>query len=224
MNKGTYKRCAAPIVRTAKTGPIAAYCSYDCKRLAAYHRRIETGGYERDRAKRLAEYVPKPITTRQCTTCNRAFTAKRVDAKFCSTRCSTHFKRINPDGSCVTTDCHRTAEARGLCATCWKRDGRATGRIASDPWDDRRKANYHRRRALKVATQVEDIIPRAIYERDGWTCGLCALAVDQRKAWPDPLSPSLDHVTPLSKGGTHTHDNVQLAHLTCNVSKGNRVA
>lgn len=34
---------------------------------------------------------------------------------------------------------------------------------------------------------------------------------------------SIDHIRPLSKGGTHTWDNVQLAHLKCNIKKGNRV-
>lgn len=33
--------------------------------------------------------------------------------------------------------------------------------------------------------------------------------------------PSIDHVIPLSKGGTHTWDNVRLAHRICNTLKGN---
>ena len=31
--------------------------------------------------------------------------------------------------------------------------------------------------------------------------------------------PSVDHIIPVSKGGTHTWDNVQLAHVSCNVKK-----
>jgi 5-methylcytosine-specific restriction endonuclease McrA len=38
------------------------------------------------------------------------------------------------------------------------------------------------------------------------------------------MGPSLDHIVPVSLGGTHTWANVQLAHLRCNVSKGNRPA
>ena len=33
------------------------------------------------------------------------------------------------------------------------------------------------------------------------------------------LYPTLDHIIPLSKGGTHTWDNVQLAHMSCNAGK-----
>ncbi|WP_158070491.1 HNH endonuclease [Streptomyces luteocolor] len=36
------------------------------------------------------------------------------------------------------------------------------------------------------------------------------------------MSPSLDHVIPLSRGGSHRRDNVQLAHLRCNLRKNNR--
>jgi 5-methylcytosine-specific restriction endonuclease McrA len=34
--------------------------------------------------------------------------------------------------------------------------------------------------------------------------------------------PSIDHVRPISKGGSHTWDNVMLAHKGCNSKKGNR--
>lgn len=63
-----------------------------------------------------------------------------------------------------------------------------------------------------------------VYERDGWICGLCGLPVDDYLTYPDPRSASLDHVTPLSLGGSHMLENVQLAHLGCNVQKGARVA
>jgi 5-methylcytosine-specific restriction endonuclease McrA len=48
--------------------------------------------------------------------------------------------------------------------------------------------------------------------------------VDKRLAWPDPKSASLDHVRPISRGGSHTYFNVQLAHLTCNLKKGKGAA
>lgn len=219
------KECGTNIVIVeAKTGPPSEYCSSDCKRKAAYRRRMESGGYARDQARARAEYVPKPTTERSCVVCGEIFSAKRDEARFCSTRCSTRFRRLNPDGSCSTEGCRRTSEARGLCAVCWKREGRAAGRITTDPWDERRKANWHKRRAQKATTQVETLRPADIYERDIWLCGLCSTPVDPDVSWPDPQSASLDHISPLSKGGTHTYENVQLAHLSCNVSKGNRVA
>jgi len=78
------------------------------------------------------------------------------------------------------------------------------------------------RRAKRKAQFVENINHNKIYERDGFICKLCGKQVDVSFKFPNPLSPSIDHIIPLSKGGLHCAENVQLAHLGCNVSKGNR--
>jgi 5-methylcytosine-specific restriction endonuclease McrA len=36
-----------------------------------------------------------------------------------------------------------------------------------------------------------------------------------------PLYPSIDHIVPMSKGGDHVWNNVQVAHIICNSYKGN---
>lgn len=51
-----------------------------------------------------------------------------------------------------------------------------------------------------------------VFERDGWICGICGKAVED--------SPVLDHIIPISRGGTHTRENTQCAHAACNCSKG----
>lgn len=61
----------------------------------------------------------------------------------------------------------------------------------------------------------------AIYERDGWECGLCAGSVDRdligtRSHW----RPSLDHVVPRSAGGADDPSNLRLAHWWCNSVRG----
>lgn len=58
--------------------------------------------------------------------------------------------------------------------------------------------------------------------RDGDACGICGTPVDARRGHPDPLSPSVDHIVPYSRGGSNTADNCQLAHLICNLRKNNR--
>lgn len=60
----------------------------------------------------------------------------------------------------------------------------------------------------------------AIFERDGWTCQLCYTPVDPKLNKRHPMMASLDHIVPLSCGGTHEPSNVQLAHLICNIKKG----
>lgn len=55
-------------------------------------------------------------------------------------------------------------------------------------------------------------------------CGICGKPVDFTKRYPHPLSPSIDHIIPVSKGG-HPSDisNLQLAHWTCNRQKSNKL-
>lgn len=92
-------------------------------------------------------------------------------------------------------------------------------------WDDRRRANWRKRYALtRGAPEAEAFDYREVYERDGWTCGICAEPVDADLAWPDPMSVSLDHIVPVSAGGAHAPENAQCSHLVCNVQKGARAA
>jgi 5-methylcytosine-specific restriction endonuclease McrA len=76
----------------------------------------------------------------------------------------------------------------------------------------------------ELASTVERFDPLEVYERDGLVCGLCSDSVDRDLAWPDPMSPSLDHVIPLSAGGDHSRANTQIAHWIFNVRKGARLA
>lgn len=59
-----------------------------------------------------------------------------------------------------------------------------------------------------------------LYERDGWTCHLCELPID-RDAHPNSdFAPSLDHLIPRSKGGSHDSENLKTAHRVCNSRRG----
>lgn len=80
----------------------------------------------------------------------------------------------------------------------------------------------HRRRVRLKSAGVEFFYAEEIFERDNWVCGICGEVVDRTLTHPHPLSKSLDHIVPISRGGNHSRDNVQLAHLVCNIKKGNR--
>jgi 5-methylcytosine-specific restriction endonuclease McrA len=55
-------------------------------------------------------------------------------------------------------------------------------------------------------------------------CGICGKPVEFRYKFPHPLSPCIDHIIPVSKGG-HPSDisNLQLAHMTCNRFKSDKL-
>ncbi len=55
-------------------------------------------------------------------------------------------------------------------------------------------------------------------------CGICGKPVDKSLRYPHPLSPCIDHIIPIAKGG-HPSDieNLQLAHWTCNRQKSDKL-
>lgn len=55
-----------------------------------------------------------------------------------------------------------------------------------------------------------------VLARDGWVCGLCGGAIVEGDL-------SIDHITPISLGGSDHPENMQPAHKSCNSRKGNRL-
>lgn len=55
-------------------------------------------------------------------------------------------------------------------------------------------------------------------------CGICGYPVDFSYRAPHPLSPTVDHIIPVSKGG-HPFElsNLQLAHRYCNRQKSDKL-
>ena len=49
------------------------------------------------------------------------------------------------------------------------------------------------------------------------TCGLCGEQITKRK------EATIDHIIPLSRGGSDSVHNVQVAHEKCNQEKGNKL-
>lgn len=84
---------------------------------------------------------------------------------------------------------------------------------------EKKSEERHRRRARLHGSKMTPIDISAIYQRDNWVCQICGKRVNPNNKYPHPLSPSLDHIIPLSIGGTHEPRNVQLAHFRCNSLK-----
>lgn len=55
-------------------------------------------------------------------------------------------------------------------------------------------------------------------------CGICGKPVDFSYKFPHPLSPCIDHIIPVAKGGHPSDlDNLQLAHFWCNRQKSDKL-
>lgn len=92
----------------------------------------------------------------------------------------------------------------------------------------KRGANCHKDRRLNKRNTIDkDITLEKLYKRDAGVCYICGKVCD----WHDFIVedgvticgdnyPSIEHVTPISKGGLHSWDNVRLACRRCNTLKG----
>lgn len=99
------------------------------------------------------------------------------------------------------------------CKECYRVAARE--RYARDP---ARNINHviNRIARRRGAAAVESVDRYLVFERDNYTCYLCCKVVKKGDE-------SLDHVVPLTRGGTHTYDNLRLAHRSCNSRKGARL-
>ena len=77
-----------------------------------------------------------------------------------------------------------------------------------------------RRRARKLDAFVETVDVLVLLDLQGGACFLCSQPISLDIKWPDPLSLSLDHITPLVRSGSHSYDNCAATHLRCNLVKG----
>lgn len=55
-------------------------------------------------------------------------------------------------------------------------------------------------------------------------CAICGGYVDTGISGRLPLGPSVDHIIPVSHGGTHSIDNLRLVHAQCNSIRQNRLS
>lgn len=86
------------------------------------------------------------------------------------------------------------------------------------------RSSKSKRRALVRSTKTEDFDPFFIFERDGWLCRICGVSTPKdARGLGLANSPELDHVVPLSKGGTHTIENTQCLCRSCNNIKSDKI-
>lgn len=190
--------CGASFGFKGKRGPSPKRCE-TCKAKPRSEWTIDPLEAEVNRRsvqERWARYVrpvkPSP-PPRFCTECGSVVMTKR--ATVCSKRCKN--QRL------MKSEAFKAAHARYQVS-------------------EKASLARERRRAKKAAAYIEDVDRQAIFERDGWTCQICQRPLDRTTKVPDLWAPTIDHIVPLARGGTHEPRNCQAAHFSCNARKGHR--
>jgi 5-methylcytosine-specific restriction endonuclease McrA len=84
----------------------------------------------------------------------------------------------------------------------------------------RKKKERARMRILKA----DNVDPIKVFEQHQWHCAHCNVYTPRHlKGKQHDDSPELDHIIPLSKGGLHAYNNVQLLCRRCNSIKSDRI-
>lgn len=221
-SRAWYAKKRAEGMPPRKSGRARVACAGGCGK------GIEDRGPVPEGGRRCHECRKKPRLDAECAGCSGVFTKMVTsDRKYCSRTCYQAAWSTAVDTTprvprvCVGcgTDVRSTANVPRCqpCLEAWRLtpEFRAPrNRI----WRDKNR----RRQALKLGLPTERYTTEEIAERDGFICGLCEEPVDMTLSGRNLRGPTIDHIIPISKGGPDTRVNVQLAHLRCNIIKGNR--
>lgn len=213
------EQCFLPYTQGVRSGRDKKYCSRACCQALV---------------RAAAALRPKPAKALcEVDGCDKPIQAKKL--------CATHYGRLQRHGdsnhdyfavarekrNTICPQCESSfyskrtrTQRRGVyCSTPCRALSR---RVHTDAVAERR-AHTQVRAAREKTGKIGPVRKLDIFERDGWTCYLCAKpTLRPPYEWRQAAAPSLDHATPLAKGGTHTPDNLITAHRGCNTKKGTR--
>lgn len=127
-------------------------------------------------------------------------------------RCDLKWMTCSRCGCWSSSRPHQTP-APFLCRPC----------SASGERENRRRKNRKRHLAIQGTGGPVGMYTLAeVAQRDGGICHLCRRRVDLSLSGRHPAGPTIDHLVPVSAGGTDDPKNVALAHRSCNVRRGAR--
>lgn len=172
-------------------------------------------------------------------TCGEAIPARSGrgrPASYCSGTCRRRdYRRKNGEQLRAYDRGRYTSEAakRCSCSVCgaptWPRSTKCWACYCAKRPSNRdlsnRIHNAKRKAAVRCAPGGERVDPFRIFERDGWRCRICGGDTPKElRGTVERSAPELDHVVPISRGGQHTHENLQCACRGCNIRKSNKIA
>ena len=168
-----------------------------------------------------------------CEWCGENFNSGNKNQKYCSKECLTDWQ--NSSGYIKTLK-ENTSLVR-CCPEC----GRVFKPVsvkniycsrACSNRSDSRNSNANKVKLLKNNGKYnKNISLTKLIKRDNGKCKICGKFIDEndRRINKDEYNitgknyPSIDHIIPANKGGTHTWDNVQLTHHYCNSVKSDNL-
>lgn len=149
--------------------------------------------------------------------CNQEYETHKTTSKYCSYDCSYEYKvKQKPVHSLRCKECSKhfssTNKRKLYCST-----------DCNNKFFNRKKETLRRERIKRNGKVDWGISIERLMKRDRGICYLCDESVNINLDSNRDYYPSIEHVKPIAKGGTHTWDNVKLAHRKCNYEKSDKI-
>lgn len=226
--------CGKTVVRKYANGGCPKYCSTRCRWLATYERNpakyykpcvlcekpvLQYGGRIKYCSPECRSLDAIKNQTQTCQLCGKSFKYKQL-RKYCSKKCQIKaLHKSNQENGMWEKKIKQTC---GYCgktyyvAQCQNLFKFCSNKCCNAFWGKKYRAN-------KKNVVSKDYSFAEVCEKDKYICQLCGKPVDTSLNYPDPMSASIDHIYPISKGGPDIIENVQLTHLSCNIRKNNKI-
>ena len=193
--------------------PLPQYCSRAC-------RSVGRRGYS---------LLPSYSRVYPCVVCGKVCKG-RADHAYCSDTCLQEKNRQRA----LDQDKNQYIPKTLTCLCCsktfttqWRNKHRSVCSVECQRKWKTRNPNAQAKKALRRALERganggERIYKKRVFERDGWRCQLCGCKTVAPHDHRNSRSAELDHIIPVSQGGTHTWDNVQCLCRACNGDKNDK--
>ena len=229
--KGVCVNCGAEFERVPHSRDTMRFCSRKCSDAYMSEERSREGK-ERKRRRMFEGLEQIAYTVKICAHCGAEFMAEsKSQERYCSKECRYKSGRIRENESRRKIYRENWIARKETCAHCGKEfetQFKGSRIFCSEECRKKHKQllkHIHNGR-LEGKIVDEDITLAKLIERDGGICKICGKPVDTKdfsfvRGYMKCGNnyPSIDHVIPISKGGLHSWDNIQLAHRICNSYK-----
>lgn len=166
------------------------------------------------------------IYIKQCLTCDKTFISRYSTKKYCCKSCSTRYYDLADTRYRICAYCKKEYDffhkgSQSYCSDeCKHKASKAQNRL----YRKRNGKRTHKQRADKYGCVYEVVDRIAVFERDNWTCQLTGIKTPRSLMGSNlPNEPTIDHIIPLSKGGSHTYDNLQCVSRYANSIKSDKL-
>lgn len=181
---------------------------------------------ERARARPKKQQVQK-----NCEWCSKTFSTAKHDQRFCSKKCRLEVQKVETKErarnatQALYPDGKRTAPC-GWCGEPRTFDIRKSVVNAYHPkcTKEARSARYRIKTVKRQkVSKPHRISHERVIEEYGSNCFICGAAIDLDLPRTHRYGLTVDHLMPISKGGTDELGNLRPAHWICNIKKSDKL-